>query len=550
MYHGWHAPDMQGGSLRALLAVLLLLGTLVPLAEAAHNNQPPPVADFSWSPESPVAGQDVHFLDQSYRVGGKPIWRAVWTSDAWPVPRVRGYAANYTGPREVTLNFSQAGAFDVTLTVYDHGGHSDSKTKTVTVRPAPTVAVEMAQEGPSVSVKAQASSPYASIKNFTWVWGDGTPNGTTAAASHRYATPGNFTLRVLVFDELGNPGRAQVAVSLPDEAPAAAIRMVDPVPLLGATVLFRDDSRASAFSPIASRAWLVDDAEVGADVGLAHVFDAAGWHNVTLRVVDERGREGEATLPVLVLAPPVAAFAASVEERAVAVDAGDSADPEGGALAFSWDWGDGSPREEGVTARHEYVASGAYAVNLTVSDPDGLVSFVVREVVVAGGGVVAAFDASPASAKVGQTVRFVDASVDPDGPVSAWAWELGDGATATGVSVQHVYATGGRFVVNLTVTGSKGDLARVSHVVTVESPPPVVVTRPTPATPPASPVVDPTAPPTGDEPVEPASDGGTTPTPPPASPTQGAGGKPSPAPGLAALLLALGAAVVLLTRRR
>jgi PKD repeat protein len=498
-----------------------------------------------------VAGQDVRFVDKSFTMGGKPIWRAVWTSTDGHT-RARGYAANYTGPRETTVNFSGPGTFEVTLTVYDHGGHTDTKTKSITVRPAPAAAISLTQDGPSVSVQADARSPYGAIASYSWSWGDGTPNGTTASATHRYAAAGNYTLRLVVLDALGNPGRAQATVSLSDAAPEALIHLVDAVPLAGAPLLFRDASRVSAFSGAASQAWSVDGADAGTGGDLAHVFDAPGWHNVTLRVTDGAGRTGETTLAVRVLAAPVAAFTALLEERALAVDASNSADPDGGALSFSWDWGDSSPPGSGATARHEYAASGVYLVNLTVSDPDGLVAFSVQDVQVVGAGVTAAFDASPAIAKVGQTVRFVDASVDPDGPVTAWAWEFGDGATGSGVSAQHAYAQGGRYLVNLTVTGAKGDLARVSRTIVVEAPPASTPTRPapgttlTPATPGASTGVDPSTgvPPTQDAPVETA--GGITPT--PSSPA--GGGKGAPGPGLLATLLALGMALVLLARRR
>lgn len=70
--------------------------------------------------------------------------------------------------------------------------------------------------------------------------------------------------------------------------------------------------------------------------------------------------------------PPVAAFTYTVSDRTVQVNGGTSSDPEGGALTYDWDWGDGTARGTGVTATHTY-ACGAYTyrVTLLVRDASG-----------------------------------------------------------------------------------------------------------------------------------------------------------------------------------
>ncbi|THG30789.1 PKD domain-containing protein [Naasia lichenicola] len=59
------------------------------------------------------------------------------------------------------------------------------------------------------------------------------------------------------------------------------------------------------------------------------------------------------------------------------------------------------------------------------------------------------------------------ASVDPDGAIAAYSWNFGDGATATGATAQHSYATAGTKTVTLTVTDNRGTTAAVSHDVVV-----------------------------------------------------------------------------------
>ncbi|MEL4320452.1 PKD domain-containing protein [Leifsonia sp. YIM 134122] len=67
------------------------------------------------------------------------------------------------------------------------------------------------------------------------------------------------------------------------------------------------------------------------------------------------------------------------------------------------------------------------------------------------------------------------ASSDPDGSIVGYAWNFGDGGTATGATAAHPYATGGDYVVTLTVTDNRGGTATTSSTVTVSSPPPNVL---------------------------------------------------------------------------
>ncbi len=63
-------------------------------------------------------------------------------------------------------------------------------------------------------------------------------------------------------------------------------------------------------------------------------------------------------------------------------------------------------------------------------------------------------------------------SSDPDGSITAYAWTFGDGASATGVSTSHTYATPGSYSAQLQVTDNGGLSATSSVTITVD---PVVV---------------------------------------------------------------------------
>lgn len=47
-------------------------------------------------------------------------------------------------------------------------------------------------------------------------------------------------------------------------------------------------------------------------------------------------------------------------------------------------------------------------------------------------------------------------STDADGTIASYAWDFGDGGSATGVQAQHSYANPGEYTVTLTVTDDGG----------------------------------------------------------------------------------------------
>ena len=57
-------------------------------------------------------------------------------------------------------------------------------------------------------------------------------------------------------------------------------------------------------------------------------------------------------------------------------------------------------------------------------------------------------------------------SSDPEAGALTYAWDFGDGATGTGVTASHTYASAGTYTVALTVTDNGGLTDTVTHDVT------------------------------------------------------------------------------------
>jgi PKD repeat protein len=88
-------------------------------------------------------------------------------------------------------------------------------------------------------------------------------------------------------------------------------------------------------------------------------------------------------------------------------------------------------------------------------------------VVPPGSDPIAQFTFSPAAPNAGTPVSFDASTSAAERTIVSCGWAFGDGATATGVIVQHPFTTGGTFTVALTVTDDRGRTGRVAHDVTV-----------------------------------------------------------------------------------
>lgn len=166
--------------------------------------------------------------------------------------------------------------------------------------------------------------------------------------------------------------------------------------------------------------------------------------------------------------PPVASFSVSADNLDIAVDASESTDPDDSVATYSWNFGDGTTAT-GKTAQHTYAAGGTYTVTVTVADSQGLSATTTREVTVAPNKApTAAFESA-----IENLTLSVDAagSGDSDGEITDWAWEFGDGTTATGETAEHSYAEPGTYTVTLTVTDDDDATSSTTETVTAVEPP-------------------------------------------------------------------------------
>ena len=193
---------------------------------------------------------------------------------------------------------------------------------------------------------------------------------------------------------------------------------------------------------------------------------------VTLKVTDSNGNIDAETKAVPVQMggtgganqPPIANFAFSPKtahiNEVVTFKATGCSDKDGTIVSYEWDFNnDGIYDATGTTVSHVFHRGGGQIVTLKVLDDDGAPGYKTEVVPVEFVRPAADFTYTPTSPEVGDVVTFDGSnSSAPDGRIEFYEWDFNnDGKTdATGMTVTHVFTSGGSKSVTLKVTDNDG----------------------------------------------------------------------------------------------
>ncbi len=156
----------------------------------------------------------------------------------------------------------------------------------------------------------------------------------------------------------------------------------------------------------------------------------------------------------------------------ITFNSGGSSDPDGDTLIIAWDFGDGSTSSQ-ANPQHAYATAGTFTARLAVSDGRGGSADATATVTVTPppNRDPSAVASAPSAANTGDPVAFSSAgSSDPDGDPLQFAWNFGDGSSATTPNPQHAYTTPGQYTATVTVSDGRGGTSNATAAVTVTTP--------------------------------------------------------------------------------
>ncbi|MFO8087204.1 MAG: PKD domain-containing protein [Bacteroidales bacterium] len=287
--------------------------------------------------------------------------------------------------------------------------------------------------------------------DWYWDFGDGDTSNQQYPV-HTYTAAGTYNVKLIVSNNHGSDSlvKSSYITVQPSSSINANIYASQDTAYVSDQISF---TNASGGNPT-STTWDFGDNTYATTSGATHIYSTAGVYTVHLTASNNSGSD-TASKNIVILPAPIPS--ADFEADTVAVAAGTNAKfydlSTNQPYNWNWDFGDGySSSSQNPT--HQYQSAGDYSVKLVATNSYGTDSIVkIDYIQIYQAAPVADFSVSNTSVVDGQTIQFIDQS---NGIVDTYAWDFGDGNTASTMYPSHSYTDPGVYTVTLTVSNSAG----------------------------------------------------------------------------------------------
>ncbi len=348
--------------------------------------------------------------------------------------------------------YTDYGAMAVTLTVTADNGCESSLTRLIFVAAPPTADFTYNIDKCDTIQFTDLSSAPPGYFLVEWLWdfGDGTTSDLQHP-SHVFPAGGLYDVSLLITsDSSGLLCYDSIThqVLVPDRPTVYFTWSPEPTCLGEVTNFF-----GAAGVTIQQWYWDFDDGNFATAQDPDHTFAAAGIYNVMLMVTDNNGCWDTISHDVTVAAIPDVAFTVDPNPSCAGAQTSFSGSSSAVINTWLWDFGDGGSSIE-QNPLHVFTSPGTYLVTLYAGDTNDCFNQTSQTVVVNPMPLANFIHNAPACSN--DTVFFYNQSVSPNGAISQWIWDFGDGNSTTvnapdDPDVFHLYASGGTYDVTLTV---------------------------------------------------------------------------------------------------
>jgi len=328
---------------------------------------------------------------------------------------------------------------------------------------------------------SETKDPEGDEIQFYWDFGDD-KTGKGAKTTHQYKAPGNYRAQLIVTDFSGqvyNSKKTQFNVKVNQQpvANAGPDRIATPNTELtfdGSKSMDKDGKLTQFF-------WNFGDGNRASGKIAKNAFWKPDRYNVTLRVEDDSDspcNKNTDSCEIWINAPPVLEIGddmiASPGQK-INFSGENSKDSDGKIILYDWDFGDANTAK-GVSTVHAYEKPGTYQVTLTIADDANVENsraFDTLKVFVNDRPVANAGKDKRVAAN--QTMVFdASGSIDRDGKIVFYEWDLGDGTILQGKKVRHSYNQPGVYTATLLVkdnSRSTSETDKDTAIVIINHPP-------------------------------------------------------------------------------
>jgi gliding motility-associated-like protein len=392
-----------------------------------------------------------------------------------------------TAPNPPVHSYKNPGFYTVKLVVKDPvTGCSDtivkpSFIKVSNLKPGFTTGGQIGCQ-PFIVPFMDTSVTNTSVANWQWDFGDGfkiagsgaippgsQTSGNFNAPTHTYTTPGSFTVKMKVTDQLG--------CSDSSTKPSVLIVKQLPIPKFGVdkltgcaplNVMFTDSSKGAGANTIVSRSWDFGDgtpAVIGATT-LPHIYTTRGKYIATLTVTDNQQCSNSYSKTIVPTFPTASFTIDPVACNKKVVSIVNNSSYPNSTPSYSWDFGDGTPIDTAKNPKHAYnlPASANITVKLVVTDNNQCKNSSSQPVIfsrpVANFKATTTFTNCPPG-----VINFVDSSYSTSSASDAIKkrfWNFGDPASGAANTVKdslkptHTFQIPAKYDVFLIVTNTYG----------------------------------------------------------------------------------------------
>lgn len=355
----------------------------------------------------------------------------------------------------VSHNYTVSGFYDVTLIMTDLNGCIDTLTRLKFVRVnGPIAGFNIPTSGfcllSSVDfTDLSVSDGIHPITQWIWRWGDGIIDTLTSGPfQHTYATPGVYTVTLIVTDNNGCSDSLTRPNLLLISQPSAAFTAVDTLTCPGRNIQFQNSSTGPGLIYL----WDFGDGNTSINANPVHAYASNGIYSVKLVIFDEYGcTDSLIRVNYITIITPTANFTVSDSTGTCPPLIVFFTNTSLNYTSYSWDFGDGTTSQN-PNPSHFYNAPGTYIAVLTVTGPGGCTS--TKQQSISLRGPFGTFTYGPTAGCQPLTVNFVAATQNR----VSFIWDFSDGTTiaTTDSIISHTYTIPGSYVPKMILLDAGG----------------------------------------------------------------------------------------------
>ncbi len=369
----------------------------------------------------------------------------------------------------VDYEFTDPGSYNVTLTVTDSAGNSDTDSVNVTVN---DITAPVADAGEDIVVgvdevftlNGNGSYDNAVIVNYTWSIGSIDLYGEQV--NHSISALGSYDVTLTVRDSSGYTDTDEMGVTVEDSISPTADAGENITVGVGEEFVLNGSSSHDNIG-IVNYTWIIDSSEFYSKRVVSSLSEV-GSYVVTLKVKDSAGNTGSDEIVVNVedKTSPIANAGRDktvVEDKKILFSAVNSTDNVG---IVEYLWNINGEEHNGEEVSYEFSHPGTYNVNLTVfdmagnSDTDGL-TITVKDVT------------KPQAIIIGKNEADEDTGITFDASdsydnvgINNYTWTI-EGSKIHGKMIDYTFEDPGRYTIVLNVTDRAGNYMSIDKKIDV-----------------------------------------------------------------------------------